>query len=293
MFKRKPIVLALGGGGARGFAHIGVLRVLEREKIPIHRIIGTSMGAVVGGIYSQKPDVAALEEKFRHLLASPSFKSSGMLYVGKKRIEESWFDQFANHVKEQIVVNVASFKKSVVTIDRLYSALDVLLKDEVIEKTVLPFAAVASDLLTGEEVVISYGPIRDAVAASAAIPGFFPPTVINGRQLIDGAATSAVPVKAARSLAKRSKIVAVDVSSNLSQKPKLDNILDIVLRSHSITARCYHDEMIKGPDYLIQPDVGDFHWSEFVDIDRIIKKGEMAAEVHIDGIIKGCKFGFF
>jgi len=291
--KRKPIALALGGGGARGFAHIGVLRVLQREKVPLSVIVGTSMGAVVGATYAQLTNVEAVERKFRGLLDSPIFKSSGMHFVGKKKISESWFDQLANHIRDRFVINIAANKKAAVDIDRLYEALDFLIEDELVERTKIPFAAVSCDLVDGEEVIINKGRIRDAVAASAALPGFLPPVDLNSRFLIDGAATSPVPIRAAKCLSLHDKVVAVDVSQSLSQNPKMENVIDIVLRSSSITARCYHDELIKEADVLIQPQVGEFHWSAFDKIDWLIKEGEFAAEEKLDEILRASKVGIF
>jgi NTE family protein len=290
---QKPIALALGGGGARGFAHIGVLRVLEREKIPISVIVGTSMGAVVGAMYAQLANAQAIEEKCHSLLNSPTFKSSGMHFVDKKKISESWFDQLASHIRDRFVINIAANKKAAVGIDRLYEALAVLLEDDVIEKSRIPFAAITADLIDGEEVIINKGCIRDAVAASAALPGFFPPVDLNSRFLIDGAITSPVPIRAARSLAADAKVVAVDVSQSLAKNPKLENVIDVVLRSNSITARCYHDELIKEADVLVQPQVGEFHWTAFDKIDWIIKEGEFAVEEKLPEIIKASRKRYF
>jgi len=294
LFKKKPIALALGGGGARGFAHIGVLRVLERKGIPIGLITGTSMGAIVGAVYAQLKDVRAVEKRFRELLKSPEFKSSGMQYADKKKLQEHWFDQLANYIRERIVISIAARKKAAINIERLYGALDFLLKDDLIERTQIPFAAISSDLLDGEEVIITKGSIREAVAASAALPGFLPPIDLNSRLLVDGAATSPVPIRAAKKLSDEdTKVVAVDVSQRLSKEPKLENIIDIVIRSYNITARCYHDELIKEADVLIQPRVWDFHWSEFEKIDWFIEEGQFAAEEMLEAIEDATKPSFF
>ncbi len=285
--------MALGGGGARGFAHIGVLRILQREKVPLSVIVGTSMGAIVGATYAQLANADAVEEKFHALLESPTFKSSGMHFIGKKKIPESWFDQLASHIRDRFVINIAANKKAAVGIDRLYEALDFLIEDELVERTKIPFAAVSCDLIDGEEVILNKGRIRDAVAASAALPGFLPPVDLNSRLLIDGAATSPVPIRAAKSLGPHDKVVAVDVSQSLSQNPKMENVIDIVLRSNAITARCYHDELIKEADVLIQPQVREFDWFAFDKIDWLIKEGEFAAEEKLEEIHQASKVGIF
>ncbi|NOY58086.1 MAG: patatin [Calditrichaeota bacterium] len=291
--EKKNITLALGGGGARGFAHIGVLRVLEQEKVPIGLIVGTSMGAIVGAVYSQLQNADAVEQKFRDLIASPVYKSSGLLYAGKKKLSEGWFDQLAEHIRERIVISIASRKQAAVGIERLYGAINFLLENDFVENTKIPFAAVATDLIEGKEVILNKGSLRDAVAASATLPGFLPPIDIYSRKLIDGAATSPVPIRAARQLAKNDKVVAVDVSQKLAQDPKLETVIDIVLRGYMITAAKYHDQLIKEADVLIQPAVGEFHWSEFAKIDWLIEEGEFAAREKLEEIIKLSKLSLF
>ena len=284
----RSICLVLGGGGARGFAHLGALKILQQEKIPISRIVGTSMGAVIGGMYAQYKDIKAVLCKFHELVSSPVFKSSGMLFVDQQRVSEGWFYQLAEHVQDHIVINLERHTKSVASIDRLYKVLNFLLYDEDIESTKIPFTAVATDLVLGSEVSIRTGSIIKAVAASSALPGFLPPVRINGRLLVDGASTSPVPIWAAKKLC-RNKIVAVDVSQSLTQQPKLDNLVDIVLRSYSITARHYHDELIKGADLLVQPMVGQFHWSQFENIESLIREGEKAMLASMGAVVKLCE----
>ncbi len=291
VFKRS-ISLALGGGGARGFAHIGVLKVLEREKIPIEFIVGTSMGAIVGAVYAQLLDSTAVEEKFKSLLKNPSFKTTGLDASGKKRLSDNWLDHLARNIKESVAMNVAAYRRSVFGMERLSSTLEFLLEDGLLQETRMPFAAVASDLIDGDEVILNKGSIIEAVTASAALPGYLPPVDTNGRLLIDGAATSPVPIRAAKKLVTKSKVLAIDVSKILPREPELDNIIDIVLQSYQITARHYHDELIKEADFLLQPSVGEFHWSQFDKLDWLIQEGEFAAENALTGIKKLVK-GWF
>lgn len=276
MSSYKPIALALGGGGARGFAHIGVLRALEKEGIPIGMIVGTSMGAIVGAMYAQKQSVKAVSQKFHDLLKSPIYESSGMNYVRRKHVSESWFDQIAEYIKERIIINIAQHKRAALAKERIQETISFLLKNELIENLPLKFAAVATDLLSGQEVPITKGSVVDAVIASAALPGFLPPVELYGRLLVDGAATSPVPIQAAKKLGKL-PVVAVDVSQTLSQNPRLENIIDIVTRNYAIVARHYHDLLVKEADVLVQPPVGEFHWADFDKIDWFIEEGEFAA----------------
>ena len=290
MFKKKRIGLALGGGGARGLAHIGVLRVLEREQVPINLITGTSIGAIVGAMYAQNPSAVRIEEKFREFIQNSIFKKSGLEYLHNHHMPESWFSHVAEYLRERLVISIATHRHSAVGIERLNSTVAYLIEDGLIEHTKIPFAAVASDLSEGTDVVLSTGSIRDAVAASAALSGFLPPVDINGRLLVDGAATSPLPIRANKKLGAK-KVIAIDVSQDLDTNPDLDHIIDFVLRSYSITAHRYHDEMVRETDVLLRPEVGHVHWSEFEEIDLLIAEGERAAEKKLEKIQGLCKRG--
>jgi len=281
--KEQKIALALGGGGARGLAHIGVLRVLERNKVPISLITGTSIGAIIGAMYAQYPRADRVEEKVRGLFKDPIYKSSGLEYLHNHRMAESWFGHIADYLRERLVITMAAHRRSVIGMERLRNAIAFLIKDDLIKNTKIPFAAIASDLKNGSEVILSAGSIREAVAASAALPGFLPPMELNTRMLVDGAATSPIPIRAAKNLGA-DKVIAVDVSTDLNPNPQLDNIIDFVLRSYAITARCYHDELIREADVLIRPKVGLTHWSEFEEIDWLVEEGERVAEKNLDKI---------
>ena len=280
----EPVVLALGGGGARGFAHIGVLRVLEREKIPVKAIVGTSMGAMIGAMYAHTPSADFVENKVRAMLNNKRFTSNILEHVEKNSVRRGWFDPIESENGE-LVIKIKKNKISELSGDKIFDMLDLLLPDHNFESNKIPFATVASDIMTGEEVIFQQGSVKKAVAASASLPGILPPFVINNHTLVDGAATSPVPVIAAQTLYNE-KIVAVDVSSSLYKNPRLDNILSIIIRNFYLTVRKHHDELVKRADILIQPDVGTHHWSDFEKIDFFIKSGEDAAILKINEIIQ-------
>ena len=265
----------MGGGGARGFAHIGVLRILERENIPIKGIAGTSMGAIVGALYAQKQNSHRVEEALKDFIQSPLFHNTNAATTQQKKTT-SFLDFMAIELCEQLK-DSAKMRETIQRMDQeMQHALDLLLGKGDIRDCRLPFAAVASDLRTGAEIVLRKGPLAQAVFASAAMPGVFSPVSIDGYLLSDGAATSAVPIRAARSMWP-SKVLAVDVSSTLSTFPPLDNALQIVLRSSAVSGHCYHNELVKEADILLQPHVKLFSWSEFDSFEDFIAEGEQAA----------------
>jgi NTE family protein len=143
--KKDSIGLALGGGGARGLAHIGVLRVLEREKVPISFITGTSIDAIVGAMYAQNTSADRLEQRFREFLENDIYKKSGLEYLHSQRMAESWFSHIADYLHERLVISVATHRRSAVALERLTNTVAFFIDDELIEHTKIPFVSVASD----------------------------------------------------------------------------------------------------------------------------------------------------
>lgn len=274
MFKHR-LALALGSGGARGFAHIGVLKVLERAGIPISQIVGTSMGAIIGGLYAQTRNTHVVEEKLKLFLKSPLFKQNQSEAANQKSAG-SWMEYIAETLSEQLRPNETKERMQRMNIE-MRNTLQELFPQPLIEQCLIPFAAVASDLRSGAEVVQTHGSIAEAVFASSAMPGVFAPVQKGDYLLVDGAATSSVPVHAARALAPSAKIIAVDVSSSLAPFFDEQNIVSVILRSSAVTGMWHHRDLVKEADVLIEPHVKLFSWSEFSNMDDFIAEGEQAA----------------
>ena len=199
MTKPAKIGLVLGGGGARGLAHVGVIEVLEQENIPIDFITGSSMGALIGGVYAQNPNATLLREKVENFIKGPKFKELGVDNFRQKEIKDpdDIISQLAREVKRRIVINLAAHRKSLLKFERLTLAVENLLEDSEIENCKIPFACVAADLVSGEEVIFKSSSIRKAVEGSSAIPGFIQPVEYNGHQLIDGSIINNFPIQPA------------------------------------------------------------------------------------------------
>lgn len=276
--KMKPkVALALGGGGARGCAHIGALKVLEREKIQIDLITGTSIGAVVGSIYATTASSSRVEDKFKQFLKSEEYKKSGLDLFKRKEPAENFFGQVATIIKERVVINLAQSKTSLVGGHRLQRAMDFLIPDGRIEKTKIPFYPVASNILNGEEVLFKEGDLRSIVSASASIPGFLPPYPVNGYLLVDGSVVCPIPVKHAIELGA-DIVIAIDVGQKLNDNPKLDNVINVIFQTQHMTARHYNLHLLEQADVVIRPDVGLVHWSEFKLLNYVVEEGERVTE---------------
>jgi NTE family protein len=244
---RPRVGLALGGGGARGFAEIGVIRVLEREKVPIDVVVGTSVGSLIGALYAD------------------TGKSLDLEFSALTVTNEDLFDYKA------LAILSGGFVKG----ERLEEFLNGRLKNRDIEKMALPFAAVATDLRTGTTVVFSRGPIARAVHASAAIPGVFVPVTIEGRTLVDGGVTNPVPADVARQLGA-AVVIAVAIPSAAPAKAP---VTPIEVAYHAITVMAAEIGRLRAreADVVITPDVGDTAYDDFTRKKQLIEAGEAAA----------------
>ncbi len=280
--RKLKVGLALGGGGARGLAHIGVIRILTANKIPIDIIAGTSMGAVIGAMYALEPDITMVEEKAKELLASDAFKKLHVEFL-QQRMEETFIKRVVSHLKQTYLYNLTRTKLSLISQEKADGILNELLPERDISETKIPFAAVATDLTRAEELVFDKGPLRKAVQASMAIAGIFPPLQQEGNWVIDGGIVSIVPVKAAFDMGA-DMVIAVDVKSRRRLKSKLESGFEIISRANYIRGIVINQGLLEQADIVISPGVKNIHWADFKKLGWLIKKGEQACEAKLQEI---------
>lgn len=284
MFGRPRLGLALGGGAARGLAHIGVLRALARHQIPVNLIVGTSIGALVGGLYALTLDIEETERRLREFLGSPVFRANRFQFFHELRSERKGLIQgMTRLVRRGILVGYGFSRSSFISARTFEQNFNHLLDDVRIEQTQVPFAVVTCDLRRGEEVVLTEGPMRRAVSASSAIPGILPPVEWNGRLLVDGGWTSRVPVLPAFKLGADA-VIAVDISAELRDTERLKRGYDIFIRASAIADSVLKRMQCRMADVLIRPEVGSIHWADFSRAHECIERGEAAAEAKIGEI---------
>lgn len=282
-FGKKKVGLALGGGAARGLAHIGVLKALEEAEVPVEIITGTSMGAIIGAMYAVNPRVKPLQERILEYLQSDAFRKARLDFVVERKDKvdgEGIFYRFSQLARKKIFFTLAMTMVSFVSQETRDKSLEFLLPDIDIEETKLPFAAIALDLNSGNEVVIDSGSLRTAIAATSALPGILPPVEHNGMQLVDGGWIDAVPVSPAKGLGA-DIVIAVDVGCDLGKVEEMGSGLDIVFRADAAARNALSNLQLQHADLVICPSVGINHWADFSRAEEIIAEGRQATFNHL------------
>ena len=274
----KKVGLALGGGGVRGFSHIGVLNVLEQEGIDIDLIVGTSAGALIGGAYASGQSPREIEAKIDAYLRSPEFDASTLRSVGLTFSPEnkSFFKKARNFVMNRFWFVQAFFKPCILPSNDFESLINYFLPEMDIRETKIPFRAVSTDLITGKKIIFSEGPLRQAVLASCSVPGALAPVRHGDWLLADGGITSLVPVHATRE-AGADVVIAVMVDRDLSISVSMETAKDVLYRAGEITTNALEASELESADVIIRPPVGNLHWMDFSRAVDLIKTGEQAA----------------
>lgn len=272
----KKIGLALGGGGAKGMAHLGVLRVLEKEGIQICAIAGTSIGALVGGAYALEPNVELWIERFIDYFLSIGFKQIGEESITK---EPSKLLKILN----ESLVNIPSLVQSFFSPRRVEGVLGALIPKVNIEDLKIPFAAISCDILSGKEVVFKKGSLRMAIDASSTVPGIWPPVEYEGMYLMDGGITDNVPVDVARELGAE-KVIAVDVRPDLQATTIPKNRFEAYGRVIDIQQYYLAQPQLEKADVVMRPELGPIPWADFRTAKICIALGEKATRVHLQEI---------
>jgi NTE family protein len=276
---RKRIGLALGGGGARGLSHIGILKVFERANIPIDIIVGTSIGAMVGGAYASGISTEELESLVQEYVNSTEFQSSTVksmadIYNGE---QEQLKQKIQSFIKNQIYILQMLFKPGILSSIDFQNMINYFIPNIQIQDTPIPFRAVVTDLISGEQIVFSQGSLRHAVLASCAVPGVIEPIREGDRLLSDGGIVSLIPVHVARDEGA-DIVIAVVVDRDIRTDDELKTVKDIYYRACEITSAKLETYELMDADIVIRPDVKNLHWTSFSKAVDLVREGEKAAQ---------------
>ncbi|MGQ9670796.1 patatin-like phospholipase family protein [Desulfosoma sp.] len=271
--------LVLSGGAARGIAHLGVLRMFDSETLPVHMILGTSMGAIIGALYAHHGTLAVVEDKIRTFVHSTIFRETLSLAVDENSAvssASSLFDRFSQQIRKTYLYTRLVTRTSLVPEDDYWKLLAEIVPDIRIEDLPIPFGAVALDILTGEEVVLTTGSLLKALGASVSIPGMGPPVRYRGRLLVDGGWIDNVPCLPARRLGAHF-VLAVDTSTEVADMHPLPSCaLEYALRSSEASRIALNKLRLKHADFIIRPQVSHIRWSDFHLFEQSLQAGHEA-----------------
>ena len=245
----KKIGLVLGSGGLRGMAHIGVLKVLEEENIPIGFIVGCSIGSLIGALFASGYSARRLQR---------------MAY----RLKRSEWVDFALH------------RMGLFAGKKILAVMGKMTRQRNIEEARIPLYIVATDLYKGCEVVIERGNLAEAVRASIAVPGIFLPYEKDGTLYADGALVNPTPVDVARRL-HADVVVGVELMHG-TDVPELQNVFDVMIRSIDIVEKQLGHTRCEEADIMIRPQVSHISPSDFDKAAECIRRGEEAARIYIE-----------
>ncbi|WP_228151212.1 patatin-like phospholipase family protein [Tamilnaduibacter salinus] len=279
--ERPTVALVLSGGGAKGMAHVGVLRVLEEMRIPVDIVVGTSAGSAVAALYAQGMAVPEIEERFIEMDWLSSFRDSpGRAYRPVRRKQNDWRYPISPGVG--VGLDGLRVGRGLVAGQNLGFILNELTRDAALVRDfdALPvrFRAVATDLETGEAVVMGEGALSEAIRASMSIPGVYAPVSRDGRLLVDGGIANNLPVSVAQEMGA-DRIIAIDISDALADRRTLTGAFSIVGQLTTLMTRRNMDDQIQrlgDDDLLIQPDLGSLGSADFYSAAAIIEAGATA-----------------
>lgn len=278
--KKPKICLVLSGGGARGAAHVGVIKVLEEMRVPIHCITGTSMGALVGASYASGSSVSEMEEILHEINSELLFKDNPPREERPVRRKQEDYKPFFG--PEFGATTGIRLPKGIVTGVQLETVLRRLAKAKgyhQFDRLPIPFRAVATDLVTGKAVVFHDGELANVMRASMSVPGAVAPAEFGGMMLVDGMLTSNLPVEAARKMGA-DVIIAVNVGTPLLKREDLTSLLGVTSQMLSILTEQNVQASIaslKPSDILISPELNQYTTGDFNELPKIAPLGEAAA----------------
>ncbi|NIW37895.1 MAG: hypothetical protein GWN32_15825 [Gemmatimonadetes bacterium] len=272
--------IALAGGGGRGIAQIGVLKVLESEGISVEYVAGTSIGAIIGGLYALTGRAVEVEKRVLQYLrrqeetGRPSF--FGSFRALARRTGPDVDHSVVDRLRYLWALGRGLSSPSMGEARDLRAILEELFGAQTFAETRIPFATTAVDLNSGRRLVFAAGSLVDAIYASAALPGIVPPLELEGYRLIDGGFAEPVPVDTCRYLGA-AHVLAVDVLGRPATARELDSSLAVIMRADQVARHALEREHLAKAEVIVMPEVESIDWTDFSHPEERIAAGERAA----------------
>jgi len=276
---RPYLGIALGGGGVRGAAHVGVLQELDSAGVEIDMVAGVSAGAVIGAMYAYSLDGKWVEEHFRKAWSSTTFDGA----TSKRFIDNGSPSSFARGIKKTLTEHVLAImslhKSSIIKNDQLREILELLMPVRTFEDMKIPLKIISTDIETGDDIISDEGDLIDALVKSCAIPGIMEPIEEGARMIVDGGVGMPIPVPVLRDLCEVT--LAVDIGLYEFEKLERPNARSIKIRSDIITSNRLKARLASDADLVIRPDTMGLHWSRFESGEMLFENGKKAARAKL------------
>ena len=289
---KREVTLALGGGGARGLAHLGVIEVLQSAGYSIRRIVGVSMGSLVGAMVATGDDAKQIRAKAQQYLLSERFRKHQQTLFGMSSGSSdedgsyfSWYSRIDKFLKANRLFRRIITQPGMLPGILLEDVMQHLIEDGAIEDLPIPLSIVAVDLVSGHQVVIEKGPVREAVRGSSSLPGIFPPVEFNDMQLCDTGTFCSLPARIARSYGE-APVIAVEVSNTVIPGIRCKTALDVLMRVDEIGESYCRKQIRHRADLLITPNVSHVPWYDFTSVEKLFDLGVKSAQQSLGKIEK-------
>ena len=265
--------IALGGGGVRGAAHVGVLQEIDSAGINIDRIAGVSAGAVIGCLYAYSLDGKWIEDHFRKIWSSQSFSD----LKSKTFFDNGSTKSFVGGIKKSLIDHVIALmslhRNSLIKNDQLREILELLVPVGNFNQLKIPLKIISTDIASGEDVISERGNLIDALLKSCSIPGIMEPVIEGERVIVDGGVSMPIPISP---LAESCDVtVAVDIGVYKFNNLTNPNAKSIKIRSDIITSNRLKLKQVSDADLVIRPDTNGLHWSRFDAGEILLENGKI------------------
>ena len=269
---RPTLGIALGGGGVRGAAHVGVLQEIDNAGIKVDRISGVSAGAIIGCLYAYSLDGKWVENHFREIWSSQSFNGLTSKIFFDNGSEKSFSGGIKKTLTDHVIALMSLHRSSLIKNDQLRDILKMLVPIRNFDQLEIPLKIISTDIESGEDVISEKGNLIDALLKSCSIPGVMEPIMDDGRVIVDGGVSMPIPISP---LAENCDVtVAVDIGVYKFDKLKNPNAKSIKIRSDIITSNRLKLRLVSDADVVIRPDTRGLHWSRFDAGEILLKSGK-------------------
>lgn len=279
---RPKVGLVLSGGGAKGLAHIGILRAMEKAGLTPDYVTGTSMGSIVGGLYS----IGYTADEIEHMAATIDWDAvlSNKIPLNEITYEEK--NYYGRYIAELPVEGIkVGLPRGLIEGQQLSELLSRLTRSahdiEDFNNLSIPFACVAADIATGEPIVLNKGSLPESIRASMSIPTVFTPVEIDGRLLVDGGLVRNFPVEEVKAMGA-DIVIGVFVSSDLNTKEELNNLISVLTQSAFVTSAFDSRRQKEMVDIYIEPNLKEYNTAAFNQWEAIIERGDESGESYVD-----------